>query len=51
MCEDKSFVHQRLIEWRLEEYIDAFDRKYCLVCFFNILSVNKIIACLDKWEL
>lgn len=32
LCEE-NFVHKKLVEWQLEEYIDAFDRKYCFFYF------------------
>lgn len=31
LCEGRNFVHAILKEWQLEEYIDTFDRKYCLL--------------------
>lgn len=32
----KKFVHEKLIEWKLEEYIETFDRK----SFLNLLPLS-----------
>lgn len=50
LLRERCFVHEKLREWQLEEYIDAFDRKYCLLCVANyymhtiILSKSFIVS-------